>query len=100
MDDHSQDRTEEIADRSGAKCWKRCQHLRDGLAKPGLVFRELGWPQETYPFSLDADKASAKNGLDDVILTYIENDRVVSIQPHQTMHNLHEQLSTSPTSSR
>ena len=93
VDDHSEDRTKAIAEKSGVK-------VVESLPTPD------GWIGKTWACSqgakiasgeilvfLDADTVLEKRGLKNIIETYVEKGGVLSIQPYHRMRDLYEQFS-------
>jgi 4,4'-diaponeurosporenoate glycosyltransferase len=93
VDDHSEDRTKEIAEKSGVKVLESMPIPEGWLGKTWACYQGARIASGEILIFLDADTALEKNGLKNIIKTYIEKDGVLSIQPYHKMRNLYEQLS-------
>jgi 4,4'-diaponeurosporenoate glycosyltransferase len=93
VDDHSEDRTKEIAEKSGVKVLESMPIPEGWLGKTWACYQGARIASGEILIFLDADTALEKDGLKNIIETYIEKDGVLSIQPYHKMRNLYEQLS-------
>jgi len=92
-DSNSRDRTREIAKRSGVKVLELSPAPQGWIGKAWACFQGARVASKEILVFLDADTVLEKNGLQNIIETYIEEDGVLSIQPYHRMRNLYEQLS-------
>ena len=93
VDDHSEDRTKAVAEKSAVKVLESLPKPEGWLGKAWACYQGAGIASGEILVFLDADTVLEKNGLKNIIETYVEKDGVLSIQPYHKMHNLYEQLS-------
>jgi len=93
VDDHSEDKTKEVAEKSGVKMLESLPIPEGWLGKTWACYQGARIASGEILIFLDADTALKKNGLKNIIETYIEKDGVLSIQPYHKIRNLYEQLS-------
>jgi 4,4'-diaponeurosporenoate glycosyltransferase len=93
VDDHSEDRTKAVAERSAVKVLESLPTPEGWLGKTWACFQGAKMASREILVFLDADTVLEKNGLNNIIETYVEKDGVLSIQPYHKMRNLYEQLS-------
>ena len=91
--DQSEDSTKEIAEREGVKTIQS-EPLPEGwVGKPWACYQGAQIAKGDVFIFLDADTCIEKDGLKDIVDTYIERDGVLSIQPYHKTKRLYEQLS-------
>jgi len=91
--DQSEDRTKEIAEREGV-ITIQSEPLPEGwVGKPWACYQGAQIAKGDVFIFLDADTCIEKDGLKDIVDTYIERDGVLSIQPYHKTKRLYEQLS-------
>jgi len=89
----SEDRTKEIAEREGV-ITIQSEPLPEGwVGKPWACYQGAQIAKGDVFIFLDADTCIEKDGLKDIVDTYIERDGVLSIQPYHKTKRLYEQLS-------
>jgi len=93
VDDHSEDRTKAVAEKSAVKVLESLPKPEGWLGKAWACYQGAGIASGEILVFLDADTVLEKNGLKNIIETYVERDGVLSIQPYHKMGNLYEQLS-------
>jgi 4,4'-diaponeurosporenoate glycosyltransferase len=93
VDDHSEDRTKAVAEKSGVKVLESLPIPEGWIGKTWACSQGARMASKEILVFLDADTVLEKNGLNKIIKTYVEKDGVLSIQPYHKMHNLYEQLS-------
>jgi 4,4'-diaponeurosporenoate glycosyltransferase len=93
VDDHSEDRTKAVAERSAVKVLESLPTPEGWLGKAWACYQGARIASGEILVFLDADTVLEKNGLKNIIETYVEKDGVLSIQPYHKMRNLYEQLS-------
>jgi 4,4'-diaponeurosporenoate glycosyltransferase len=93
VDDHSEDRTKAVAKRSAVKVLESLPTPEGWIGKAWACFQGARMASREILVFLDADTVLEKNGLKNIIETYVEKDGVLSIQPYHRMRNLYEQLS-------
>jgi 4,4'-diaponeurosporenoate glycosyltransferase len=93
VDDHSEDRTKAVAERSAVKVLESLPTPEGWLGKTWACYQGAKMASREILVFLDADTVLEKNGLKNIIETYVEKDGVLSIQPYHRMRNLYEQLS-------
>jgi len=93
VNDHSEDRTKEIAEKSGVKVLESLPIPEGWLGKTWACYQGARIASGEILIFLDADTVLEKNGLKNIIETYVEKDGVLSIQPYHKMRKLYEQLS-------
>jgi 4,4'-diaponeurosporenoate glycosyltransferase len=93
VDDHSEDRTKEVAESSGVKVLESLPAPEGWIGKAWACFQGASIASGEILVFLDADTVLEKNGLDNIIETYVEKDGVLSVQPYHKMRRLYEQLS-------
>lgn len=91
--DQSEDSTKEIAEREGV-ITIQSEPLPEGwVGKPWACYQGAQIAKGDVFIFLDADTCIEKDGLKDIVDTYIERDGVLSIQPYHKTKRLYEQLS-------
>jgi len=93
VNDHSEDRTKEIAEKSGVEVLESLPIPEGWLGKTWACYQGARIASGEILIFLDADTVLEKNGLKKIIETYVEKDGVLSIQPYHKMRKLYEQLS-------
>ena len=93
VDDHSEDRTKAVAEKSAVKVLESLPKPEGWLGKAWACYQGAGIASGEILVFLDADTVLEKNGLKNIIEKYVEKDGVLSIQPYHKMRNLYEQLS-------
>jgi 4,4'-diaponeurosporenoate glycosyltransferase len=93
VDDHSEDRTKAVAEKSGVKVLESLPTPEGWIGKTWACFQGARIASGEILVFLDADTALEKNALSNIIETYLQKDGVLSIQPYHKMRNLYEQLS-------
>ena len=93
VDDHSEDRTKAVAETSAVKVLESLPTPEGWLGKTWACFQGARMASGEVLVFLDADTVLEKNGLKNIIETYVEKDGVLSIQPYHKVRNLYEQLS-------
>jgi len=93
VDDHSEDRTKAVAERSAVKVLESLPTPEGWIGKTWACFQGARIASGEILVFLDADTVLEKNGLNNIIETYVEKDGVLSIQPYHKMRDLYEQLS-------
>jgi len=93
VDDHSEDRTKAVAEKSAVKVLESLPKPEGWLGKAWACYQGARIASGEILVFLDADTVLEKNGLKNIIETYVEKDGVLSIQPYHKMRNLYEQLS-------
>lgn len=93
VDDHSEDRTKAVAEKSAAKVLESLPTPEGWLGKTWACYQGARIASGEILVFLDADTLLEKNGLKNIIETYVEKDGVLSIQPYHKMRELYEQLS-------
>jgi 4,4'-diaponeurosporenoate glycosyltransferase len=93
VDDHSEDRTKAVAERSTVKVLESLPTPEGWIGKPWACFQGARIASGEILIFLDADTVVEKNGLERIIQTYVEKDGVISIQPYHKIRKLYEQLS-------
>jgi 4,4'-diaponeurosporenoate glycosyltransferase len=93
VDDHSEDKTKAVAEKSAAKVLESRLAPEGWVGKTWACFQGARMASGEILVFLDADTVLEKNGLKDIIETYVEEDGVLSIQPYHKMRDLYEQLS-------
>jgi 4,4'-diaponeurosporenoate glycosyltransferase len=93
VDDHSEDRTKAVAERSTVKVLESLPTPEGWIGKPWACFQGARIASREILIFLDADTVLEKNGLQRIIQTYVEKDGVISIQPYHKIRKLYEQLS-------
>jgi 4,4'-diaponeurosporenoate glycosyltransferase len=93
VDDHSEDRTKAVAEKSAVKVLESLPIPEGWLGKTWACYQGARIASGEILIFLDADTVLEKNGLKNIIETYVEKDGVLSIQPYHKMRNLYEQLS-------
>ena len=89
----SEDSTKEIAEREGV-ITIQSEPLPEGwVGKPWACYQGAQIAKGDVFIFLDADTCIEKDGLKDIVDTYIERDGVLSIQPYHKTKRLYEQLS-------
>lgn len=93
VDDHSEDGTKAVAERSTLKVLESLPTPEGWIGKPWACFQGARIASGEILIFLDADTVVEKNGLERIIQTYVEKDGVISIQPYHKIRKLYEQLS-------
>jgi len=93
VDDHSEDKTKEIAEKSAVKVLESLPIPTGWLGKTWACYQGARIASGEILIFLDADTVLGKNGLKNIIETYVAKEGVLSIQPYHKMRNLYEQLS-------
>ena len=93
VDDHSEDRTKAVAEKSGVKLLESLPTPEGWIGKTWACSQGARMASGEILVFLDADTVLEKNGLKNIIETYVERDGVLSIQPYHKMRNLYEQFS-------
>jgi 4,4'-diaponeurosporenoate glycosyltransferase len=93
VDDHSEDRTKAVAEKSAVKVLESLPIPEGWLGKTWACYQGARIASGEILVFLDADTVLEKNGLKNIIETYAEKDGVLSIQPYHKMCKLYEQLS-------
>ena len=94
VDDHSEDRTKEIAKREGAKVVES-QPLPEGwTGKTWTCHQGAQAAVGDIFIFLDADTSLEIDGLCSIVETYMEKEGVLSIQPYHRTGRLYEELSS------
>jgi len=93
VDDHSEDRTKAVAEKSAVKVLESLPTPEGWLGKAWACYQGARIASGEILVFLDADTVLEKNGLKNIIGKYVEKDGVLSIQPYHKMRNLYEQLS-------
>ena len=93
VDDHSEDRTKEVAKNSGVKVLESLPTPEGWVGKTWACSQGASIASGEIFVFLDADTVLDNNGLKSIIETYNEKDGVLSIQPYHKMRDLYEQLS-------
>ncbi|MFC1933304.1 glycosyltransferase [Chloroflexota bacterium] len=93
VDDHSEDRTKAVAEKSGVKVLESLPTPEGWIGKTWACSQGAEIASGEILVFLDADTVLEKNGLKNIIETYVERDGVLSIQPYHKMRTLYEQLS-------
>ncbi|MGB2799061.1 MAG: glycosyltransferase family 2 protein [Dehalococcoidia bacterium] len=94
VDDHSEDRTKEIAKREGAKVVES-QPLPEGwTGKTWACHQGAQAAVGDILIFLDADTSLEIDGLRSIVETYMEKEGVLSIQPYHRTRRLYEELSS------
>jgi 4,4'-diaponeurosporenoate glycosyltransferase len=93
VDDNSEDNTKKVAENSGAKVLESLPTPEGWIGKTWACYQGANVASGEILVFLDADTVLEKNGLKNMLETYVEKDGVLSIQPYHKMRNLYEQLS-------
>jgi len=93
VDDHSEDKTKEVAENSGVKVLESLPTPEGWIGKTWACYQGANIASGEILVFLDADTVLEKNGLKNIVETYVEKDGVLSIQPYHKMRDLYEQLS-------
>jgi len=93
VDDHSEDRTKAVAEKSGMRVLESLPTPEGWIGKTWACYQGAKTASGEILVFLDADTVLEDNGLKNIIETYVERDGVLSIQPYHKMRNLYEQLS-------
>jgi len=93
VDDQSEDGTKAVAERSAVKVLESLPTPEGWVGKTWACFQGARIASGEILVFLDADTVLEKNGLNNIIETYVEKDGALSIQPYHKMRNLYEQLS-------
>jgi len=93
VDDHSEDRTKAVAEKTKVKVLESLTTPEGWLGKTWACYQGARIASGEILVFLDADTVLEKNGLKNIIETYVEKDGVLSIQPYHKLRNPYEQLS-------
>jgi 4,4'-diaponeurosporenoate glycosyltransferase len=93
VDDHSEDRTKAVAERSAVKVLESSPTPEGWFGKTWACYQGARIASGEILVFLDADTVLERNGLKNIIETYVEKNGALSIQPYHRMRNLYEQLS-------
>jgi 4,4'-diaponeurosporenoate glycosyltransferase len=93
VDDHSEDRTKAVAEKSGVRVLESLPTPGGWIGKTWACFQGAKMASGEILVFLDADTILEDNGLKNIIETYIKRNGVLSIQPYHKMRNLYEQFS-------
>ena len=93
VDDHSEDKTKEVAESSGVKVLESLPTPEGWIGKTWACYQGANMASGEILVFLDADTVLEKNGLKHIVETYIEKTGVLSVQPYHKMRDLYEQLS-------
>jgi len=93
VDDHSEDKTKEVAESSGVKVVESLPTPEGWIGKTWACSQGARIASGEILVFLDADTVLEQNGVKNIIETYIEKNGVLSIQPYHKMRDLYEQLS-------
>ena len=93
VDDHSEDRTKAVAEKSGVRVLESLPTPGGWIGKTWACFQGAKMASGEILVFLDADTVLEDNGLKNIIETYIKRNGVLSIQPYHKMRNLYEQFS-------
>ena len=93
VDDHSEDRTKAVAEKSAAKVLESLPTPEGWVGKTWACFQGARIASGEILVFLDADTVLEKDGLKNIIETYVEKDGTLSIQPYHKLRDLYEQLS-------
>ena len=93
VDDRSEDNTKEVAENSGVKVLESLPTPEGWVGKTWACYQGASIASGEILVFLDADTVLEKNGLKNIVETYVEKDGVLSIQPYHKMRDLYEQLS-------
>jgi len=93
VDDHSEDRTKAVAEENGVKVLESLPIPEGWLGKTWACYQGVKIASGEILIFLDADTVLERNGLKNIIETYVAKDSVLSIQPYHKTRNLYEQLS-------
>jgi len=93
VDDDSEDKTREVAENSGVEVLESLPTPEGWIGKTWACYQGANMASGEILVFLDADTVLEKNGLKNIVETYIEEDGVLSIQPYHKMRDFYEQLS-------
>ena len=93
VDDHSEDKTREVAESSWVKVLESLPTPEGWIGKTWACYQGASIASGEIIIFLDADTILEKNGLKNIVETYIEKGGVLSVQPYHKMRDLYEQLS-------
>lgn len=93
VDDHSEDRTKAVAERIAVKVLESLPTPEGWFGKTWACYQGARIASGEILVFLDADTVLERNGLKNMIETYVEKDGALSIQPYHQMRNPYEQLS-------
>ena len=93
VDDHSEDRTKAVAEKSGMRVLESLPTPEGWIGKTWACYQGAKTASGEILVFLDADTVLEDNGLKNIIETYIKRNGVLSIQPYHKMRNLYEQFS-------
>jgi len=93
VDDSSEDNTKKVAENSGVKVLESLPTPEGWIGKTWACYQGASIASGEILVFLDADTVLERNGLKNIVETYVEKDGVLSIQPYHKMCDLYEQLS-------
>ena len=93
VDDHSEDRTKTVAEKSGVKVLESLPTPDGWIGKTWACCQGASMASGEIVVFLDADTELEQNGLKKMIEAYIARDGVLSIQPYHKIGKLYEQFS-------
>jgi len=91
--DECEDRTREIAKGKDVIIIDSKPRPKGWIGKPWACYQGAQVAKGDILVFLDADTSVAKNGLRDIVDTYLETDGILSVQPYHKTRRLYEQLS-------
>jgi 4,4'-diaponeurosporenoate glycosyltransferase len=93
VDDHSEDRTKMIAEKSGVMVLESLPTPEGWIGKTWACSQGARMASGEVVVFLDADTVLEENGLKNIVEAYIGRDGALSIQPYHKMRKLYEQFS-------
>jgi 4,4'-diaponeurosporenoate glycosyltransferase len=93
VDDHSEDRTKAVAEKSGVRVLESLPTPEGWIGKTWACYQGARMASGEILVFLDADTVLEDSGLKSIIETYVGRDGVLSIQPYHKMRKLYEQFS-------
>ena len=91
--DQCDDGTKEVAEGEGVTIIDSERRPQGWVGKPWACYQGARVAKGDILVFLDADTFVEKNGLGDIIDTYLETDGILSVQPYHRTRRLYEQLS-------
>jgi 4,4'-diaponeurosporenoate glycosyltransferase len=91
--DQCEDRTREVAEGEGVTVIDSEPRPEGWVGKPWACYQGARVAKGDILVFLDADACVEKNGLRDIVDTYLERDGILSVQPYHKTRRLYEQLS-------
>lgn len=91
--DQCEDRTREVAEGEGVTVIDSEPRPRGWVGKPWACHQGARAAKGGILVFLDADTCVERNGLGDIVDTYLERDGILSVQPYHRTRRLYEQLS-------